>query len=87
MDQGDRMGLYNIVTGECVYERGAKGPIFHDPMLKLDMEDGIKIPQYAKNMFNGRSVVRLEDSDFDIALRLYATTILNKHEKKYEWRD
>lgn len=81
------MSLYEIKTGKCIYERGSNGPIFHDPILKDSLEDGIVIPKYAQNLFHGRSIVELEDPEFDQALKYYATTILNKHTRKYEWRD
>ena len=81
------MGLYDIRTGKCVYEKKGNTPTFYDSVLELDIEDGIKIPRFAQKMFNGCSVVHIGDPEFEDALRYYAMTILNDPEKRYEWRD
>ena len=80
--------LYRVQRNECVFEVDPQNhPVFHSFALEGQVEDGIDIPNQYRDLFNGREVVHLKDSDFCDAMRVYVRDVLNRRGNDYEWRD
>jgi len=83
--------LYRVSDNKCVFEdkveNGQHKPVFYSFALETETSKGIRIPNNWREVFNGREYVKLAESDFCEAMKVYVREILNKREMKYEWRD
>jgi hypothetical protein len=80
--------LYRVSDNKCIFEESKDHkPVFHSFALESEVRKGIKIPYNYRELFNGREVIKLNESDFCNAMKVYVREILNKREQGYEWRD
>jgi hypothetical protein len=79
------MQLIHLKTGFIVVEYQREKTLFHDPFLQREMKRrGILIPPSMRTEYNGRTVIRLEDADFQRAFKeIYTPAVFNN--QMYVW--
>jgi len=84
---GDTMKLINTKTGFVVVEFKDGKPLFHDRFLKIEMkEEGIFVPPYLRDQFEGKEVILEDDPLFQKAFeKIYYPNNLNPD--LYKWED
>lgn len=72
-------------AGECLFEaiKGENGKLeykFYNKALEKDLsKNGVRIPDYAKEIYGGRTYVKINDPDFLPALQVfYVKKVLDK---------
>ncbi len=83
----DHMKLFNSKTGFVVVEFQDNQVIFHDRFLEVEMKNyGVSIPPAMRDLFQGKSAVRLKDKDFPRAFKeVYYPLSINT--SVYQWDD
>lgn len=77
-------------AGVCQFEAikkedGAVEYKFYDKALEKDLSNGIHIPDYAKNNYQGRTYVKVNEPGFLAALQsFYVKNVLGKG---YKWEE
>jgi hypothetical protein len=79
------MQLINIKTGCVIVEYKESATLFYDPFLEREMKmKGICIPPYLRSAFEGKSVIRFKDKEFQRAFKdVYAQAVFNS--PIYQW--
>src|SRR6266404_5245436 len=84
---GKPMQLVNVQSGFIVVEYKGEKTIFHDPFLEDSMrKQGIIIPPAFRKDFSDKSIIRLNDVNFQKAFKeIYYPLSFNQ--QTFQWKD
>ncbi|MBS0649684.1 MAG: hypothetical protein JSR93_00835 [Verrucomicrobia bacterium] len=81
------MKLVNLKNQFIVVEYNDKETIFHDKILEKEMKErGVLIPPALRDRFGGKSNVRMNDPEFQVAFKeVFCPNVFNP--KNFEWTE
>lgn len=81
------MKLVNLKNQFIVVEYNDKETIFHDKILEKEMKErGVLIPPALRDRFSGKSSVKMNDPEFQVAFKeVFCPNVFNP--KNFEWTE